>query len=109
MNREIMMKMNRKQIIHELVLEGARTRLLHLNIERKLLLNILGLPEIDDDQKRHTILKSIENKPQSNRKRNYKGKHWMQLPENKQRVAAMVKKAHRARRKNQKLRAQGLL
>lgn len=69
----------------ELLKLGAVARLSELNRERELLLRIL--------QKDEKLKKQI-NAHVTKKKKNYKGKHWTQKPENKERLLALRRKSN---------------
>lgn len=77
------------EIKDDLLKLGAVARLSELNRERELLLKILQ----KDTELRKKINTHVQKKGFS-----YKGKHWTQKPENKERLKAMLKKAARTKK-----------
>ena len=76
-----------KEIREELIREGARVRLLELNHERDVLLKIVG----HDDSRKEAIIKHITRKK-------YKGKHWTQLPKNRERLRKILLKMNKVKK-----------
>ncbi len=81
-----------KEIKQELLKDGAVVRLQDLNKERELLLKIIG----NGHNKAEKVLKAASSvrklKKAANKGFSYKGKHWTQTPEGRERLSKAMKK-----------------